>query len=449
MTDVWVQYAQVLTRLGRQPEALEAYKRRRASQAGRAERLARRGLRAARARQVRRGARARRARDRARAEHRASGAREASRWRRGLPGSAEAGGSRGAGGPDAADAALRSRDDRVRRAALRRGAAAPRAGARQMGGADDAAARTCGSTSATTLARLERYPDAERAFKEELGLYPNSMRAHSGLAMLYASTNRPDDVEKVIDGPAAGLAVAGRLSDRPRSCGTCSGRRTAPRPCGRTRARSSGVSDVEEENASTRSAAAAKDAGATKDARAAVPARPLRPDRRARCSHRAHRRRLVVDARGEVRDRAPRGSQRPARLDRYASRRRARVLRRPRADPQPGSPRRRGARFTFAHSHAVVTRASHASMLTGRYPYEHGVRDNTGYRLAPNEPTIATRLKALGFATGGFIGGFPLDRRFGLARRLRHLRRPSSARSDRRWTSSCPTAAQTKSCARR
>ena len=26
-----------------------------------------------------------------------------------------------------------------------------------------------------------------------------------------------------------------------------------------------------------------------------------------------------------------------------------------------------GARFTFAHSHAVVTRASHASMLTGRW----------------------------------------------------------------------------------
>jgi tetratricopeptide (TPR) repeat protein len=49
-----------------------------------------------------------------------------------------------------------------------------------------------------SLARLERYPEAERAFKEELGLYPNSMRAHSGLAMLYATTNRPADVEKVI-----------------------------------------------------------------------------------------------------------------------------------------------------------------------------------------------------------------------------------------------------------
>jgi tetratricopeptide (TPR) repeat protein len=73
-----------------------------------------------------------------------------------------------------------------------------------------------------------------------------------------------------------------------------------------------------------------------------------------------------------------------------------------------------GARFTFAHSHAVVTRASHASMLTGLYPYEHGVRDNTGYRVPPTMPTAATRLKALGFATGAFIGGFPLDKRFGL-----------------------------------
>jgi arylsulfatase A-like enzyme/tetratricopeptide (TPR) repeat protein len=73
-----------------------------------------------------------------------------------------------------------------------------------------------------------------------------------------------------------------------------------------------------------------------------------------------------------------------------------------------------GARFEFAHSHAVVTLVSHATMLTGRYPYEHGIRDNTGYRLSPTQPTAATRLKAQGFATGAFIGGFPLDHRFGL-----------------------------------
>ena len=78
-----------------------------------------------------------------------------------------------------------------------------------------------------------------------------------------------------------------------------------------------------------------------------------------------------------------------------------------------GSPQH-GARFTFAHSHAVVTLPSHASILTGRYPYEHGIRDNTGYRLVQTQATAATRLKAQGFATGAFVGGFPLDRRFGL-----------------------------------
>ena len=62
-----------------------------------------------------------------------------------------------------------------------------------------------------------------------------------------------------------------------------------------------------------------------------------------------------------------------------------------------------------------MTLPSHASILTGRYPYEHGIRDNTGYRLRSTEQTAATRLKGLGFATGAFIGGFPLDRRFGLS----------------------------------
>jgi arylsulfatase A-like enzyme/Tfp pilus assembly protein PilF len=75
-----------------------------------------------------------------------------------------------------------------------------------------------------------------------------------------------------------------------------------------------------------------------------------------------------------------------------------------------------GARFDFAHAHAVVTLTSHATILTGRYPYEHGIRDNTGYRLDPEEQTAATLLKARGFATGAFVGGFPLDRRFGLTR---------------------------------
>src|SRR5262245_16713285 len=43
-----------------------------------------------------------------------------------------------------------------------------------------------------------------------------------------------------------------------------------------------------------------------------------------------------------------------------------------------------GVRFDFAHAHAVVTLTSHASILTGRYPYQHGLRDNAGYRLPPD-----------------------------------------------------------------
>jgi arylsulfatase A-like enzyme/Flp pilus assembly protein TadD len=73
-----------------------------------------------------------------------------------------------------------------------------------------------------------------------------------------------------------------------------------------------------------------------------------------------------------------------------------------------------GARFDFAHAHAVITLPSHASILTGLYPTQHGVHENSGYRLAADIPTLASRLKPHGFATGAFVGAFPVDSRFGL-----------------------------------
>src|SRR5262245_42320649 len=75
-----------------------------------------------------------------------------------------------------------------------------------------------------------------------------------------------------------------------------------------------------------------------------------------------------------------------------------------------------GLRFDDAHAHSVVTLPSHATILTGRLPQDHGVRDNAGFRLGPTEETLATLLKGQGFATGAFVSGFPLDSRFGLAR---------------------------------
>lgn len=74
-----------------------------------------------------------------------------------------------------------------------------------------------------------------------------------------------------------------------------------------------------------------------------------------------------------------------------------------------------GIRYTFAHAHAVVTLPSHASIMTGRYPFEHGVRDNSGFRLDDSADTLAEILKRNGYATGAFVGAFPVDRRFGLA----------------------------------
>ena len=74
-----------------------------------------------------------------------------------------------------------------------------------------------------------------------------------------------------------------------------------------------------------------------------------------------------------------------------------------------------GIRFTFAHAHAVMTLPSHASILTGRYPFEHGVRDNAGFRLAESAQTLAEAAHGKGLATGAFVGAFPLDRQFGVA----------------------------------
>jgi arylsulfatase A-like enzyme/cytochrome c-type biogenesis protein CcmH/NrfG len=73
-----------------------------------------------------------------------------------------------------------------------------------------------------------------------------------------------------------------------------------------------------------------------------------------------------------------------------------------------------GARFSFAHAHAVVTLPSHTSILTGQLPYAHGVRDNSGFRVPAGTETLATWLKAAGFATGAFVGGFTVTKRFGL-----------------------------------
>jgi len=52
--------------------------------------------------------------------------------------------------------------------------------------------------AADTLGRLERYPEAEARFVEELRYFPQNTRARAGLAMLYQATGRPDAAARVI-----------------------------------------------------------------------------------------------------------------------------------------------------------------------------------------------------------------------------------------------------------
>ncbi len=73
-----------------------------------------------------------------------------------------------------------------------------------------------------------------------------------------------------------------------------------------------------------------------------------------------------------------------------------------------------GRVFTNAHAHNVVTLPSHTNILTGLYPFQHGVRDNTGFKVSAKTATLATVLHGVGYATGAFVGAFPLDSQFGL-----------------------------------
>lgn len=75
-----------------------------------------------------------------------------------------------------------------------------------------------------------------------------------------------------------------------------------------------------------------------------------------------------------------------------------------------------GRDYTFAHAQNVVTLPSHTNILTGLYPFQHGVRDNTGFVLRDSVPTMATILHAAGYATAAFVSAFTLDSRFGLNR---------------------------------
>jgi arylsulfatase A-like enzyme len=77
---------------------------------------------------------------------------------------------------------------------------------------------------------------------------------------------------------------------------------------------------------------------------------------------------------------------------------------------------RQGVLFERAYAPVPLTLPSHASMLTGLYPPEHGLHTNGQAALPEKLPTLATQMQAAGYETGAFVAAFVLDSKFGLDR---------------------------------
>ncbi len=97
---------------------------------------------------------------------------------------------------------------------------------------------------------------------------------------------------------------------------------------------------------------------------------------------------------------------RPDRLSCYDSR----FLKTPNIDSLAAS----GVVFSRAFSHVPLTLPAHTDILLGMTPLGHGVHDNGIFKVSDKLPTLAGYLKQNGYATGAFVGAFPLDSRFGL-----------------------------------
>ncbi len=72
--------------------------------------------------------------------------------------------------------------------------------------------------------------------------------------------------------------------------------------------------------------------------------------------------------------------------------------------------------FERAYAHVPLTLPSHASLFTGLEPGRHGVLDNSGYRLAASDPTLAELLRGAGYATGGAVSAAVLSGSSGIGR---------------------------------
>lgn len=73
-----------------------------------------------------------------------------------------------------------------------------------------------------------------------------------------------------------------------------------------------------------------------------------------------------------------------------------------------------GVRCERAYTSAPLTLPAHVTLLTGREPQAHQVRNNGTYALRPEETTLAEVCRRAGYATAAMIAAFVLEKKFGL-----------------------------------
>ena len=79
-----------------------------------------------------------------------------------------------------------------------------------------------------------------------------------------------------------------------------------------------------------------------------------------------------------------------------------------------------GLLYEHALTAVPVTLPAVATLLTGAYPLQHGIRDNGAYTLAEEWTTLAERFGAAGYRTGAFVSATVLARGHGLEQGFGH-----------------------------
>ena len=73
-----------------------------------------------------------------------------------------------------------------------------------------------------------------------------------------------------------------------------------------------------------------------------------------------------------------------------------------------------GILFRQSQATAPLTLPSHASILSGLWPYNHGLRDNAGFSLPQEITTIIEVVQKKGYQTGAFVSAYVLHHVWGL-----------------------------------